>query len=625
MAEIKDETLEAITRGLTLSRKVFEDRYDQVALEMNTPVFKKIAFDRSRADAGGTTEVGRDAADYLAALKVARDAKWVERFVIENFNDLKANVSDPILPQLQSIVNFNQKFAFANEVTSGTIAASRRCCQILIRENKREKAAGSGFLIGPNLVLTNYHVIASLLTPDGKIDTTRDAGVICAFDHYANAQEAGFKPVKLLSKEQWLVASSPSRPNTAQAGELEDALDYAVIRIEQMPGYVRGWYDLASLPPIPPVGAGLEVWQFPDGEVMQVSLGKRANPPDDLGFDPAAPLPPRLFHDANTVEGSSGSLVVDAGKTPVALHDAGFGDKDKGLPNRCIPLQRVFSHCQTALTQAIREAPEKIGWHPDGKRPILGRAKLLTMLEEAVRGDVRVIAILTPPDPATRERVPRIGRSFTEVMLEARLPPQEHQILEFSASLIDPDPFVTAQRLVKSLAKDEAASLVPSRETTLDADATVMLVEKTTDLLLNAAPGKTVWVMIDNLDTHPIATQWPSSTFLIALYRRAAAEARLRFVLVGLQRHLEGLNDMLQARTLDFEPLETAPNDNDLRDWVEANLARATWQREMAENVTRMVRSVARADPDIDKIHLTEATARVLERHAKPAFRMSEP
>ena len=87
----------------------------------------------------------------------------------------------------------------------------------------------------------------------------------------------------------------------------------------------------------------------------------------------------------------------------------------------------------------------------------------------------------------------------------------------------------------------------PSGQTTLDADVGV-LVEATVRAMVGALPDKTLWLMIDDIDAHPIGTQWGSASFLIALYRRAALEPRLRVVLVGLPRELEGLADLEGVR-----------------------------------------------------------------------------
>ena len=63
----------------------------------------------------------------------------------------------------------------------------------------------------------------------------------------------------------WLRASdrAPDDTTAATVDELRDRLDYAVLELDGLPGYARGWYKLAEAKPPPAEGALLEVWQFP--------------------------------------------------------------------------------------------------------------------------------------------------------------------------------------------------------------------------------------------------------------------------------------------------------------------------------------------------------------------------
>ncbi|MGB5558890.1 MAG: hypothetical protein WBN04_12875, partial [Paracoccaceae bacterium] len=480
-----------------------------------------------------------------------------------------------------------------------------------------------------HLVLTNYHVIETLLDPaTGAPDPGRPNPEV-RFDYYKGSRGiAG--PEILTCNDDWLLTSSPKAAVTANAQELRGKLDFAVLRVKGLPGYARGWYDLAKAPKPPPIGNMLEIWQFPRGGAMMVLGGPRNAAVPGMGFEALAEtdVPPRLFYMINAMAGSSGSLVLDAEKQPIGLHDAGFADNtpQNARPNRGVPLCLIRDAAGSHISQELMNLPQKIGWHPVRKWPILGRGELQSLIFKAQRGDVRIISILTRPDPVSNERRPRLGRSFTHTILEACLPAADHHILEFSAAQIDPDPFLTARRIVASVSPLRVADLPEaSGETTLDADATGVLVDATVAALMSAAPGKIVWLMIDDIDAHPIGTQWGASTFLIALYRRAVVEAHLRIVLVGLPRQLEGVRDLEASSILQSENLENPPDDAELSFWVQAHLANGNWPADLAPCLTRMIRSVANDQIETEmqgmQTCLTEATSKVIASHARKAFR----
>ncbi len=632
MAEIDDFEVAKLAQGLRVSRGVFSTAYDVFAMGSNGKRFMQIAEEANQA-AAMAPGLEKDTRDFNAALREARDKGWLVRFVFDKFAELSAGAPEPVREQLQGIVNRTQRFVSAKTVEAGTLAASRRCCQIVVvRQDvtgqKQTDALGSGFLIGPHLVLTNHHVVASLLGPDGMANPAGPRPM-ARFDYHEGARQPE-GPEIVDTVPGWLRASSAAAPEGADAGILRGRLDYAVLELDGLPGHARGWYDLTHMRPPPAEGAVLEVWQFPWQQPMKVLPGPRAAAPTGLGFEAVAAgaVPPRIYYMVNTERGSSGGLVLDAAaKEPVALHDAGYVIPEPApaqlLPNRGIPLALIAVDSASFVGQALREVPAKVGWHPARSVPIIGRAELQRLIFRAQHGKARIISILTHPD-AAGQRVGRIGRSYTRFILEACLPAADHHVLEFSAGRIDPDPFLTAHRLVQAVDVALADRLPqPSGQTTLDADVTGMLVEGTVKALLAAAPNKTVWLMIDDIDAHPIGTQWGSATFLIALYRRAAVEPLLRVVLVGLPRELEGLADL--AGPTDpvqvVERLEAAPDDKDLETWLQAHLTERNWPSEFAPRLGTLLGSVAdeRAAGEISR--RLEEIAGLLKNHARRAFR----
>ena len=634
--EIPAKEVRKLALKLAVARDVFARAFDDSAAESGSSVtFKQIAAARRlNAPADENLRQG-DQLDFAAAMLAANKEGWLVDFVFDRFSDLAERAAPEQTHQLQSIAKRKQRFEDARQIEAGTLAALRRCCRLVRHRPGAEavepEALGTGFLVGPHLVLTCFHVIAPLLDAEAK--PRRNAGKLMAqFDYHMGS--ADFRAVAVAPAD-WLVAH---HRNLAQGeaetqASLAGSLDYAVVRLDGRPGDARGYYDLSQVRTPPAVGHPVDVWQFPDGQPMKVVTNNRAAPPGRVAFAAEADdgaTHPRIYYFANTLGGSSGGLVLGPDKRPVGLHDAGFDEKkavgDERV-NRAIPLHLVSAEALTPVSQALGNIPAKLGWHPRRALPLIGRQRLQDHIFDAQRGPGRIITVISQPDPDTRERKPRIGRSFTRLILESCLEPARHHVLVLPASRIDTDPFVTARRIVATIDPARAAALPGATgNTTLDADATGRLVEDTVAALAEAAPGKTVWLVIDDIDAHPIGTQWASSSYLMALYRRVAEDSPLRVVLTGLPRRLEGLNDLKDA--ILEETLDDQPSLPEITDWLDAHLANNIGSDEFTTRLSRLMSAIA--DEDLGRssatvtlpaVHCqTEALAGLIERHARKAF-----
>lgn len=603
MGDVSRNQIGRIARGLRVSRDVFAKAYDETAFDYAATEFKVIAQIANTAD---PMDIGikRDRRDFRDAMLAANDDDWLVDFIFDKFADLAAASDGAIRPELQSIAHRKQRFQNAEAISTGSLAAMRRCCMILSRsiladETAEDTALGSGFLIGPHLVLTNHHVIASMLGPDGQPSRTGPQP-IATFDLHHGPRRI-VEPrsyVALNDAAGWLLDARPSLPGAIPEGQTEllEHLDYAILRLDERPGDARGWYDLAQVPKLPDFGTPMQVWQFPRGQPMKSVTNNRAPPPATLAF-PAGDTGQdhaRVYYFANALDGSSGGLVLRDSMQPVALHDAGFHPEAPAgaRVNRGVPLRRIADQALTRINQEIASIPRRVGWHMRRNLPILGRHALQDMIARAALGPARVLTVLTRPD-AAMQRMPRIGRSYSHEILESCLPPDRHHIVVIAASAVDPDPFLTAARIVSAIDPDRAADLPgASGETTLDADAAGLLLDRTVAALKAAAPGKVVWLMIDDIDAHEIGTQWPSSSFLISLYLRIAKDPRLRVVLVGLPKRLDALLGLGGSVLLE-EDLHSAPNDSDLRDWLDAHLTHGMPPDEFGPRLSTLLASLA--------------------------------
>ena len=232
---------------------------------------------------------------------------------------------------------------------------------------------GTGFLIGPQTVLTNYHVVERAYK--GSFDPRN---IRLRFDYQrlrdGRTTNAG---VEYQLGADWIVAGSrysdaDTKPYDPQHVSAEDELDYAVLRPAQELGLgaptgpitnPRGWLS----PPAQP-------FEFaPDTFLMVIQHPCH----DPISFDDAQDAVlrvnangTRVQYRTNTMPGSSGSPVLNRHLELVALHHSGEpGGPDfmlechqqvsKGHYNEGIPIASIQAHA----------AAHGVGWVFGGETP----------------------------------------------------------------------------------------------------------------------------------------------------------------------------------------------------------------------------------------------------------------
>lgn len=192
---------------------------------------------------------------------------------------------------------------------------------------------GTGFLVAPDLVLTNYHVIEREWQNKARFEE-----VVCRFDYLSETSRGvGVR----LAKTDWCIAFTPYAPGDETsdgrppgAGEL----DYALLRLARpvdhdkvdASGRERGTILVSASAAIPGTQRILFIAQHPDTAPLSSSLGL------SLG---AAASNLRLRYTAETLGGSSGAPVFDGDLSLVAVHHAGQpgaklhpGEYNQGIP-----------------------------------------------------------------------------------------------------------------------------------------------------------------------------------------------------------------------------------------------------------------------------------------------------
>lgn len=237
-------------------------------------------------------------------------------------------------------------------------------CRIAVRSDAGIEY-GTGFLIGNETVITNYHVVQSVIE---QKPGANHAGVSLLFDYHTGPDgstiTSGTEYKLIDDPSRWLVDSSKYDPKDLQVRSVsenlavdraDDCLDYAILRVSGSPGTKRlGVKPTASgevrghltLPPnanqsfasdFDPNSSAVFIFQHPSKEPLRLDWEK----PAILGVNGNRT---RALYKINTQHGSSGSPCLNAKLDLIALHHAGGKDwpADIGyLYNQGIPIGRI--------------------------------------------------------------------------------------------------------------------------------------------------------------------------------------------------------------------------------------------------------------------------------------------
>ncbi|MBK8259411.1 MAG: trypsin-like peptidase domain-containing protein [Polyangiaceae bacterium] len=314
------------------------------------------------------TALGEGAKDPLAILSAASTGDWIFPLLISL---LATRIKDPtfvefaqkqgLFPQisvdrdrLQKIIHTKAQFQDVLPWVTKLTAATACVARVETKINDQWRAAGTGFLVGPDLILTNHHVVQAIL---GETDVT--ACLRFRFD-FKKLKESGraFEGVHYfpIAGDKWKVLSAPSSAadektadEAAEPGESE--LDFALIRLAQPAGDLpiggvtnatvkRGWLEPAgdtSLTQLA-VSENLFVLQHPGGDALKVAFGQVSQM-----------CSRRVRYNADTESGASGSPCFDAALNVVALHHAGdpeYSNMHRAEYNQGIPMHLIVAFCK---------------------------------------------------------------------------------------------------------------------------------------------------------------------------------------------------------------------------------------------------------------------------------------
>lgn len=242
---------------------------------------------------------------------------------------------------LEAIVNEETGISDLREWQLALGKIENQVCLIKSKKNENSKSTpkGTGFLIGDDLVLTNWHVVNHFIDKDGNPKSIQSDSISVHFGFFAkldtNQKEDGI--TYLLDRPSWLIAHSP-----------QEELDYALLRLEKKAAKeaaggvnnrppnrddAKRGHIAISAPVSIRENMPLFIIQHPDGDPMGIAVDL-VSKLDNMNN--------RIQYFTNTREGSSGSPCFDARWNLVALHHAGC-EGLTGKFNEGIPIDKIFA------------------------------------------------------------------------------------------------------------------------------------------------------------------------------------------------------------------------------------------------------------------------------------------
>jgi V8-like Glu-specific endopeptidase len=207
------------------------------------------------------------------------------------------------------------------------------------RIEAKDVALGTGFLVGPDTVLTNWHVVEQAKR-HGSLSQ-----IACRFDYVElpnGSRQAG--QVVPLHAESCLDTSLYSKAETTTTPEspppTADELDYALLRLatpvgqQIVDGRTRGWIVLPNAASPLPKDAPLLIVQHPDGTPMKLAMDTQAV----IGRNENST---RILYRTNTERGSSGSPCFTIDWNIVALHHYGDPSWQEPKFNQGVPIELI--------------------------------------------------------------------------------------------------------------------------------------------------------------------------------------------------------------------------------------------------------------------------------------------
>ncbi len=217
---------------------------------------------------------------------------------------------------------------------------SRRVCRLELQTGTA-LIAGTGFLVGPDLTLTNFHVVEPLFLCGARV-----ARSVARFDARADPDgRVVLEGRTVRFAEDWLKAFSPhagAKEQSVAAVADQARLDYALLRLAERVGEAdlgaggagarRGWIGLHTDAREAAVDDQTLILQHPGGGPLKLAVDRIVE------LERKGTI---IRYDTNTDGGSSGSPCFSLSWELMALHQ---GVAPKGTHNQGVSARAIAEH-----------------------------------------------------------------------------------------------------------------------------------------------------------------------------------------------------------------------------------------------------------------------------------------
>ena len=403
--------------------------------------------------------------------------------------------------------------------------AARRLCLITI-EGRTPPTKGTGFLVGPQTVLTNYHVMEELIEAmTGKAHEGSADKISCKFETLTEITGRNYAVA-----DDWLIDFSPVELNpvtNAARPAGQQRLDYCAIRLKGAPGRERGWYDLSQTGELENDTDAFFVFQHPYGVPQRAAFATETKRAGDF-----------LWHKVWTSPGSSGGLCLDNRLRPIAMHQGSISGINPAGPGGFDPSKVAIrlESIKDAAKDLVRADPkyDRISQLSDGSAAVIGRDATQSTLRMMAEGRGTYILVI--------RGAPQSGKTFSSLLLRDSIPGEQRIIISLTAGRLPADARELASAILRKagLPEAEVKSLLAPLATLTTSAATVaevFVILKRALLGIAGAgtpPGRVLWLLIDDLDKVKLP-QIGSRALLDHIYSDPELERIMRIVLIGLE------------------------------------------------------------------------------------------
>jgi hypothetical protein len=541
-----------IVKGLCISRSEFGRIFVQAQMDLvengaERQLFEVIARSGIDEDAFSEALAWAEQKQFLDTMLRAIVAEGLEDGRITaalTAEAIAANQDPGRKAALQAITDLSRGFQRPEVFYRGVNIGMRWTVKIMVDGAFK----GTGVLIGPHLVLTAWHVVASLFDPDtdparpnrflpknngqGRLSVEFDdlSGIL-------DSQQPAGGPKRVQAHAQWCAAHSECHPAELKdtlpqnLAELNGFWDYAVLRLAKTPGLERRWAALDARAVVPKERDPIVVFQYPGGQPLRFDPHMVAAPeaPVPRGVIPQL----RFLHTTNALGGSSGGPCFDRTFMFFGLHQGKWIKTEGGgqTINRGVPILAFKEEIQQKIRNfPVPDPSESPVWKLSSSDPSAPEAPIVG--SESFQWLVWRSALTGKPRFILIGGAAHSGKTFRLSVLATMLPDSGHLKVALRADAISK---LSAMDLAKAVCK-AAGPIVPQFVPASDFNSSGgtwvrdELVEKVIETLNTVRSGRLVWLTIAELNRSDIQGE-QASDFLLFLYERVRTADWLRIVL----------------------------------------------------------------------------------------------